>query len=895
MNAGFPQIKPRGATIFSPEQEAYLGDAVAEQMQRRLLIYDRPDLTAPLDRIAARLLTYLPAEGYRFRFSLIELDDANAFALPGGRVYVSRRLISFVRDEDELAGTLAHEMGHVLARQASVDITKLFNDLLRVTQVTDRDDIFRKFNQMIDNAARKPGGAKREADDQQVADRVSMGAVWRAGYDPEALPRFYDRLTGNKGATGGFFSDFFGLTRPESRRFREMLKEIEGTPTACRQPRSKETENVFREWQKKVRELSPEDRVLTGSDRREPFRRLAPTLRPELINIKFSPDGKLLLAQDESGINVLRREPLQLMFRIPALAGHPAIFNRTSNGIIFQTAGSRLETWSLKTSGRERIWESETQRCQEILPSPDGVTIACFGGTFGNEVRLIDMDSDMEIGKHTYNPTLEGLLSLLLIGPAHKLVHGAFAPDGSAFLMSPVKGGACCDAWAFNPDKRAEISVPRALKNAMSGYFAFVSSGRIATVHPRDPKESGVFAWPEGTLLDKFLIPDVPLEPITEGAEVLLHPIGDFGMALISLEDRELFQSTPNPAFDRYDGVGAGERITGEIGLYAGRKPQAVAVLQLPEAELGRLRSAAHSADLEWLTLSVQTRAQLWNLKTGQSQALAPFEGAFVSDDGIWSANFEQRRNVPGKGTMKVMVRTSIDLGQRKQISEGELPENTPSRRRQYLGKYEVSTVTGRGKPILSVFDTSRDRTLWTRELEDLPRRYLGNALVLHYQAGDKTAQQMIKESPELKWRMESIPKRSDASILEVLALDTGKSLGRVVLDSANGSVEIRGVRVAGKTLFIEDNNNRTLSYSLEAGDRIGQQFGRVLAVDPVQGRAAMQNQPGRVLVFNSSLKQLAEFIYPGNVIYAGFDGAGQRLLAVTGAQEVFIETLPVN
>src|SRR5262249_40919472 len=162
------------------------------------------------------------------------------------------------------------------------------------------------------------------------------------------------------------------LTKPESRRFREMLKDIESAPTSCRQPRSKETESAFRDWQKKVRELSPEDRVRTAANR-EPALRLGPNLRPQLINIKFSPHGKVLLAKDESGINVLRRDPFQFVFRIPALAAHAAIFNRRSDGILFQTAGSRVETWSLKTNARERIWESEAQRCQDVLPSPDGV------------------------------------------------------------------------------------------------------------------------------------------------------------------------------------------------------------------------------------------------------------------------------------------------------------------------------------------------------------------------------------------------------------------------------------------------------------------------------------------------------------------------------------------
>lgn len=120
---------------------------------------------------------------------------------------------------------------------------------------------------------------------------------WRgAGYDPQGLPRFLDRLTQNKGATGNFFSDLFGLTRPESKRLRELIKGIETIPAACRQPRENTGDTAFHDWQKTVAELRPEDLTVAPSNL-TPTLRLSPKLRPEVTNIKFSPDGRLLLAR----------------------------------------------------------------------------------------------------------------------------------------------------------------------------------------------------------------------------------------------------------------------------------------------------------------------------------------------------------------------------------------------------------------------------------------------------------------------------------------------------------------------------------------------------------------------------------------------------------------------
>src|SRR6185295_386028 len=136
-------------------------------------------------------------------------------------------------------------------------------------------------------------------------------------------------------------------------------------------------------------------------------------------------------------------------------------------------------------------------------------------------------------------------------------------------------------------------------------------------------------------------------------------------------------------------------------------------------------------------------------------------------------------------------------------------------------------------------------------------------------------------------------PKRQDVSLLEVLELSTGKPLGMVLLDDGGDSAFIRSARVAGRVLFVEDNQNRTLAYSLDTGERNGQQFGQVVAVDATRGMVAVQNQPGRLVILDSAMQPVADFDYPRNIVYAGFDGQGKRLLAVTGAQEIFVENIP--
>ena len=195
---------------------------------------------------------------------------------------------------------------------------------------------------------RKPDAFKQRDREkgQLTADQIGFNALVNAGYDPKAAARFWDRVTETKGKTGSWFSDLFGTTRPEQRRLREMLTALSSLPAGCVQERTATATPEFKQWQTAVV-------AYTGPGRNESLRHviakleLTPPLRSDITHIKFSPDGKHVLVQDESSINVLTRQPFVPVFHIDAPNANHAHFTPDSQSIVFHTTNLRVEKWSV--------------------------------------------------------------------------------------------------------------------------------------------------------------------------------------------------------------------------------------------------------------------------------------------------------------------------------------------------------------------------------------------------------------------------------------------------------------------------------------------------------------------------------------------------------------------
>ena len=202
-----------GFNVFSAQQDIDLGRQSAAQIERQLPMVTRSNVNRYVSLVGARLVASAPGERYPYQFKVPNLSDINAFALPGGFVYVQRGLIQRVRTEGELAGVMAHEIAHVALRHQTNQASKAY--LARAGVGVLGGLLGGKSGSRIIEAV---GGVglnalflkySRSAEEQ--ADIVGAQIMARAGYDPSDMARFFDLLRQEAGRDPSkverFFSD----------------------------------------------------------------------------------------------------------------------------------------------------------------------------------------------------------------------------------------------------------------------------------------------------------------------------------------------------------------------------------------------------------------------------------------------------------------------------------------------------------------------------------------------------------------------------------------------------------------------------------------------------------------------------------------------------------------
>ena len=206
-----PQIVANARTdnIFTPEQEMVLGELTLQRLSTEFRPIRDPQLLAYVESIGAKLLEKFPNTGLKYTFHIIEYPEANAFNIPGGHVFLTRKLIGFVTSEDELASVIAHELGHAAVRHGAQDISSAMKRVLGISTLGDRKDIVDKYNRLIENARTKRAPARRghENEQQLEADKLGFFAMVAAGYDPNASFTFFDRLTARRVVGSAIFSE----------------------------------------------------------------------------------------------------------------------------------------------------------------------------------------------------------------------------------------------------------------------------------------------------------------------------------------------------------------------------------------------------------------------------------------------------------------------------------------------------------------------------------------------------------------------------------------------------------------------------------------------------------------------------------------------------------------
>lgn len=205
---GQTKLKP-GFNIFSPEQDVEIGKQSTIEVEKQMPILNDKNLQDYLTRVGQRLAAVTPGEKFPYQFKLVNVSDVNAFALPGGFMYVNRGLIQVARNEGELAGVMAHEISHVALRHGTNQASKASLAQMGVSMLGGGggttaqiigalggfglNSLFLKFSRTAEEQADVMGAQILAKAGYDPLDMVSMFETLRqeSGRDPSALEKFF--------------------------------------------------------------------------------------------------------------------------------------------------------------------------------------------------------------------------------------------------------------------------------------------------------------------------------------------------------------------------------------------------------------------------------------------------------------------------------------------------------------------------------------------------------------------------------------------------------------------------------------------------------------------------------------------------------------------------------
>jgi predicted Zn-dependent protease len=185
-------------TLMSVEQEKKIGAEEAEKVEQQMGLLDDPALTGYLDVLGQRLAKESPRQDVSYHFYVADMPEPNAFALPGGYVYVSRGLLALVTSEEELAGVVGHEIGHVAARHTVQRVSKqgpfavVFGIASGLTGIVSPlvGNIIGGVGNLAQSIVFSPYSRSQESE----ADKIGQEMAAKAGWDPEGLAVFLHTL-----------------------------------------------------------------------------------------------------------------------------------------------------------------------------------------------------------------------------------------------------------------------------------------------------------------------------------------------------------------------------------------------------------------------------------------------------------------------------------------------------------------------------------------------------------------------------------------------------------------------------------------------------------------------------------------------------------------------------
>ena len=217
--------------LMSEDQEISLGQKYNSEILKEMPAYPDPVLEELVQRVGKQLASHSHRPGLDYHFTIVDSAQVNAFALPGGYIYITRGMLAYLNSEAELAAVLGHEIGHVTARhsvrqQSTTAVTGILGAVLAASTGIQGVD---SLTNMAGTAIVRGYGREHELE----ADRLGAEYLARSGYDPEAMLQvvgilknqetFETAVAKKEGRQANVYHGLFSTHPDNDARFREVI------------------------------------------------------------------------------------------------------------------------------------------------------------------------------------------------------------------------------------------------------------------------------------------------------------------------------------------------------------------------------------------------------------------------------------------------------------------------------------------------------------------------------------------------------------------------------------------------------------------------------------------------------------------------------------------------
>lgn len=217
----------KGINFYSLEKEVAIGKQLAQEVERSAKMIDDPVVVEYVNRVGQNLVRNSDAR-VPFTIKVIDSNEVNAFALPGGFFFVNSGLILRAQEESELAGVMAHEIAHVTLRHGTKNATK--GNLTQLAMIPlillgpggwAGYGIYQGMNFLI-----PIGYLKFSRDAEREADYFGLQYMYKAGYDPNSYVTFFERVQADERRRPGSIPKVFSSHPPTPERIQKTQQEI---------------------------------------------------------------------------------------------------------------------------------------------------------------------------------------------------------------------------------------------------------------------------------------------------------------------------------------------------------------------------------------------------------------------------------------------------------------------------------------------------------------------------------------------------------------------------------------------------------------------------------------------------------------------------------------------